>query len=212
MGRRPTALVTLLGVSLALGAGGCRSGPPPDQAAALEASERASLAADELPTGADEARSERLRVRATVTGAVSFVYDGVQDVQITRVGGPGLNVDVFSMGFMVPVKLEDPKERFRWAFDLLYAYDGPGRYEFGTEAGRGFDNIALLIYLRAKDGSVETVHDVEETEAYLQFRDIREPCIVEIGEGQRTGSLHCPQLAALDGEIASMTIGWQPPH
>lgn len=161
--------------------------------------------------GDDETeRALAARVSIAVDGAVSFAWEGVEEVQVTRVGAPGLSVNLLSVGFLLPKKLDDPQNRFRWALDLVDTYEGPGSYQIDPAPdAQGFKDLAFLIYMRVFDGEADTVYSMDEVETYQEFREIRQPCALEVGEGARAGTLSCPELATEDGEAVRMTVSWE---
>lgn len=161
----------------------------------------------------DQSRTFRAKVHAEGTGAAAFTWDGEQEIVLTRVGGPDIDVNLLSAGFKDPeILTSDPSLRFRWAFDLLNAYeDQPGTFEITSDPvnAQGLKSQAFLIWLKVKDPSKEAVFDMEEVEFLKEFRELKEPCTVEIGENESTGTMSCPALATPEGEVAGITVTWE---
>lgn len=192
--------------ALATGCGGNGGGegdPSPTTSAAEQGTE------DSL----DQSRDFRAKVHAEGTGAAVFTWDGEQEITLTRVGGPDIDVNLLSAGFKEPeIVTSDPSLRFRWAFDLLSGYeDKPGTFQLTGDAvnAQGLKNQAFLIWIKVKDPSKKAVFDMADVEFLKEFREIKEPCTVVVGENESTGSLTCPALASKDGEVAGITVTWE---
>lgn len=153
------------------------------------------------------------RVRVEATGAANFVWEGEDKMQITRTGGPQYSVNLLSGGFLAPNILpEEPKNRFRWAFDFLSGYaDEPGTFTLtGQPANQqGLSDGSLFIWMRVKDGSKEVVYEESELEFMKHFSVLRQPCTLVVGPDERSGSLHCPEVATQEGETVGYRVTWE---
>lgn len=178
-----------------------------------EPSPTASSSEEDPANSVDQSRTFRAKVHAEGTGAAVFTWDGEQEIVLTRVGNSSLDVNLLSAGFKDPeIVTSDPSLRFRWAFDLLNGYeDKPGTFQITSEAvnAQGLKNQAFLIWMKVKDPSKEVVYEMEEVEFLKEFREIKEPCTVVVGENESTGSLTCPSLASAEGEVAGITVTWE---
>jgi hypothetical protein len=165
------------------------------------------------PKPVDQSRQVRAAVSVKATGAAEFDWETEEILQVTRVGGPHIDANLLSVGFLLPQKTdEDPKNRFRWAFDLLNAYeDEPGTFEISSQAinPQGLRSLAFLIWMRVKDGSIEQAQDESEVEFLERFGEVRQACTVEIGEDVLSGSMACPELANDEGETVSLKVSWR---
>lgn len=173
----------------------------------------ASPSEEGTESSVDQSRTFRAKVHAEGTGASVFTWDGEQEIVLTRVGGPDIDVNLLSAGFKDPeIVTSDPTLRFRWAFDLLSGYeDKPATFQITADPvnAQGLKNQAFLIWMKVKDPSKKAVFEMEEVEFLKEFREIKEPCTVVVGENESTGSLTCPALATADGEVAGITVTWE---
>lgn len=190
-------------------AGCAGSSPDPaegDDAVDASATEDGEASAEDELQNQEESMS---LVRMEVTGDETFTWEGEREVLVTRVGGPDLDVNLYSAGFQAPQQLEDPQNRFRWAFDLLNAYDGPGTYEIESTPG-GITSTAFLIYMRvvADKAAEEAVFEWEDVELYKEYRELVQPCALVVEDDAVSGSLTCPELATEDGETVAMSVSW----
>lgn len=201
-GRLMAAAVLLTVLSSACGGGG--GDPEPDASPSGTAT---------APSKVDRSRNFRARVRAEGTGAAVFTWEGEQEIVLTRVGGPNIQVNLLSAGFATPEILpHDRAHRFRWAFDLLNAYeDQPGTFDITGEAlnAQGLKSQVFLIWMKVKDPSKDAVFDMAEVEFLKRFDQLQKPCTVEVGENESTGTLRCPALATVEGEVAGLTVTWE---
>lgn len=202
--RRAGALLVLL--VLVAGCGGNGSGE-------AEPEESPSPSESASESGVDQSRKFQAKVHAEGTGAAEFTWDGQQEIVLTRVGGPDIDVNLLSAGFTMPQVLDSDRAfRFRWAFDLLNAYeDKPATFEITGDAvnAQGLKSSAFLIWMKVKDPSKDVVFDMAEVDFLKEFKELKEPCTVEVGENESTGTLRCPALAAKDGEVAGLTVTWE---
>lgn len=162
-------------------------------------------------SGVDRPRDFLAEVTVEGTGAVPFRWEGHQTVHLIRVGRPGMDVNLLSASVELTEQLpEDRAARFRWGFDLFNVYaDRPGTFTFdGTESAAVKSGV-LFVWMRVKDASKEAVFDESELEYLENFTQLRNPCTVEVGEGERTGALRCPEVANEDGEVAGFEVRWQ---
>lgn len=201
-----------MAMALAALAAGCgRGGGGEEPTPTASPSEGASDSASD--SAVDRSRAFRAKVHAEGTGAAPFVWDGEQEVLLTRVGGPDIEVNLLSAGFKVPEIIDaDPSLRFRWAFDLLNAYkDQPGEFDITADPvnAQGLRSTAFLIFMKVKDPTKETVYEMEEVEFLKEFKELKEPCKLVVGENGSTGSLTCPALASAEGEVAGLTLTWE---
>lgn len=209
--RQPAWAALGLCLAAVLVLSGCSSAPAVTTEGGTPTPASTDPAASDTPSFADEQRDEPSRVTVEVTGDVAFTWEAEEMVTVTHVGGPEIPVNLLSAGFLEPKRLDDPQNRFRWAFDLIGAYDGPGTYEFDGEAdNQGIRSVAFLIYMRVEDGEAEAVFDMDEVESLKEYREIVRPCTLEVGEEERSGTLTCPELATEDGETVAMTVHWEP--
>lgn len=160
----------------------------------------------------DRSRDLPADVTVTVTGAIDFTWQDTQTLAITRVGQPGLSVNLLTIGFTEFHKVPGhPTKRFRWAFSLLNAYrDQPDTFTLTNDpvTDGKFKNLAFLMLLTTRDAATdrETLQN-EDITAFQQF-DIKGPCTLAIGELESTGTLDCPQLADKDGNSVNFTASW----
>jgi hypothetical protein len=200
-------IATLLIALLVLAAGCDRGAPDADEAAAIENAEDDPLIGDPdaRPPVVEQLPS---KVRVEVAGAHQFVWEGEQFVHFTRAGAPGRSVNLLSAGFESPQPLdEDPRQRFRWAFDLREYADAPGTFSLSGVVG-GEGSSAFVIIMRVTDGSKPAVHDWDEVELFEQYQRLEEPCSLELGEQHRSGELRCPALAEEGGKTVSLRVTW----
>ena len=198
----------------ALLAGGCSpledglDAPLPETATA-EATTPA--AGDAATRQADRSREFTGRVRVQGTGAAPFEWEGTQTVILNRVGYPGISVNLLSAGFQFPEPLpEDRALRFRWGFDLKGVYDDrPGVFTFDGVSSPSAGSNVVFVWMRVKDPSKRAVFEDDEVDFIEYFTVLRQPCTAEVGEGERTGTLRCPEVANEEGETASFTVSWE---
>lgn len=161
----------------------------------------------------DRSRDVSVRVHATITGAADVQWQGTEIMTIARVGKLGTPVNLFSAGFTEPVRLPDePTLRFRWAVELLDAYDDkPGDHVIQpTVPGAAGVSSAFVVVLRVNDAARDklVVHDWGEVESLRYYDHVRQPCTLHIGDDESEGRLHCPELATAEGETVAATIEW----
>lgn len=150
-------------------------------------------------------------VRVVVSGARSFTWEGREDVHVTRAGAANESVNLLSVGFLQPVKLEtDPASRFRWAFDLLDEYeDRPGAFTItGATKPGGVQSGAFLTFMRVTDATQDIVHDWRQVELLEDYRGVGQPCTVELSEELAQGSLNCPELTDEQGNAVRVEVDW----
>lgn len=199
-----------MGVAVAMGLllAGCGGGKP-----AVTPSPTVSEDASPAKSDVDKSRKFVARVTAVGTGAAAFTWEGEQEIILTRVGKQGLDVNLLSAGFAIPEVVDNDRSlRFRWAFDLLNAYaDEPGTFTIdGAPQGQqGLRSSAFLIFMKVKDPSKDEVFDMKEVEFLKEFNVMKQACTVEVGEGEKTGKLTCPELATKEGESAGLTVSWE---
>lgn len=160
----------------------------------------------------DRSREFEAVVRAEVTGAATFVWEGRQTVALTRVGAPDLEANMLAAGFLEPQVVDgEPEKRFRWGFELFDQYaDEPGTFQItGAAAGeQKLRDAALLVYVVAKDPSKPQLQDWAEVESYQEFNQVRRACTLQIGPAEATGTLECPELASAEGDTVAIKITW----
>lgn len=186
---------------------GCSSSPDAEPEPTDEATSESSA------NDVDKSFKMLADLEVTGSGVAAFSWQGREEVQITRVGNPSIDTNLLSAGFLVPVKTDDPQNRFRWAFDLLNAYaDEPGTFTIDANPvnEQGLKSLAFLIWLRATEANKDkdALQDMSEVEFLKEFRTILKPCTIVIGEGILSGSIDCPELATEDGEVAGMKVAW----
>ena len=197
-------------VVMALMLVGCGGGKPADPP-----SETASPTEDASPAKSDVDKSRKFvaRVTAVGTGAAVFDWEGEQEIILTRVGKSGMDVNLLSAGFALPeIVTSDRSLRFRWAFDLLNAYaDQPATFTIDgvPEGQQGLRSSAFLIFMKVKDPSKDAVFDMKDVDFLKEFNQVKQPCTLEVGAGEKTGTLTCPELATKDGESAGLTVTWE---
>ena len=205
-----TVLVVMLVVAMAACS---RAGSDPAESPSPDALAETEATADD-PDDLDQSHTFWAWVRVEASGAAEFVWEGTEELVVTRVGRPGLSVNQLTAGFRFPLILkETPEYRFRWAFDLIGAYDDqPGTFTLALPSGKQgvAESMAFLIWMRAKDGSQRDVPTMEHLHFFKQFGRIAEPCTVEVGEGELHGSLSCPRLETPEGEAVTLNVTWRP--
>lgn len=212
-GRGGWGRAALRALCLALLAGGCSAPVVGDRGPTPPATEPATE-----PDGSETARNplDRSRefpaqVRVEGTGAAAFTWEGTQTVVLNRLGGLGLRTNLLSAGFLNPEPLpEDRSLRFRWGFDLMGVYaDEPGTFTYDGKDGPTAGSNLVFVWMKVKDPAKSAVFEEDEVEFLKYFTVLRQPCTVEVGEGERTGTLRCPEVATEDGETAGLTVAWQ---
>lgn len=190
---------------------GCR-GASTTAAGETESPDDTTLAEDTADDQAPTVERVSAQVRVEVSGAHTFVWEGKQDILFTRAGRPGNAVNLLSGGFENPQPLdEDPRNRFRWAFDLREYQDAPGSFNLDGVVG-GAGSSAFVIVMRVLDGSKLAVHDWAEVELFEQYQRLDQPCTLEVGAGHRSGVLRCPALAEAEAEkTLSLSVTWSVP-
>lgn len=189
---------------------GCRAGSGDSEVTESPPSEEPTSQRVDGPV--DRSRDIRARIRAQGTGAAVFRWSGEQIVSLIRTGRKEMTVDILSLQALDPEPLpEDRAARFRWGFDLLNTYeDRAGEYTFDSEPGAdGKHSAVLFVWMRVKDASKRAVFDMDEVEFLENFTELREPCTLTVGEGERTGTLACPAVANEEGEVAGFTVSWE---
>ena len=213
---RTAATMTLL-VTLTSGCARDAGGDPaPSPAAsASEPGDALPLAEVTAPGPLDRSRDVPAEVTVTVTGEQAFTWHGEHIITLTRVGYPGMGSNLLSLGFLDFLPVPDQRQlRFRWAFDLLRAYqDTPGTFTLTNDAldDRGFKDLAFLILLTLRDSAADSdTFTVDDILAEDHYGLIVQPCTLTIGEAEATGSLECPDLATMDGaRHLAMTVTWR---
>lgn len=173
-------------------------------------------------------RSIPAHLEVEVDGALSFTYDEEVPLRVVVINDP----DVTPIRFL-SVGLEELKPlgegvSFRLAFDLAGLYDGPGRYELPAAGGgppperldpespdpnaaaEGISNV-YLTYLERESGDEagEGTPGPDSIKRANQFENVAEPCTVEVGPEERTGSLECPEVVGAGGETVSIRMEWR---
>jgi hypothetical protein len=198
-----------VGLLLAALLAGCSGGQADPPSESPSPSDEASSIADSV----NRSRTFLAKVRAQGTGAAAFTWEGEQEILLTRVGNKDIDVNLLSAGFKLPeIVTNDRSLRFRWAFDLLNAYgDEPGTFTIdgAPEGGQGLRSSAFLIFMKVKDPSKDEVFDMKDVEFLKEFNQMKQACTVEVGEGEKTGKLVCPELATTEGESAGITVVWE---
>lgn len=164
---------------------------------------------------ADRSHKITVWVTAEASGAAAFRWQGRQTMEVTRIGGDGKPLNVLGIGFTEPQIIPDNRAfRFRWAFDLIRTYaDTPGTFTIDVTPAQPPERAisqALLIWLKVKDPAKDIARTMDEVEFLKEFTRALEPCTVQIGEGERSGSLDCPKLSTADGEVAGLRVTWGP--
>jgi hypothetical protein len=161
---------------------------------------------------ADEpSRLEPSRVSVTLGGDVDLTWEGDVDLRVVRLTPEERAVHLVSVGLEDAVPAGDGRW-LRFAFDLVGGYDGDGTYEIPAVTGDARDAVSSNAFVVvAETGAADLVaitpEDVEET---LEFTAPRSACVVELTDGERSGSLECPDLAALDGGRVALRVVWGP--
>lgn len=160
-------------------------------------------------TGASE---QQARVTVRVSGAENYRWEGRQLLRFLREGALGESVNLLSVGAVLPQALDDPRDRFRWAFDLINQYaDKPGSYTLERDTGTSeVSSNILLISMRVKDGSKSAVFDWADVERFVEYTELQEPCVVEVGPEATSGTLSCPAVAdAKSGQVVAIEAEWE---
>lgn len=217
---RPPGTVLGLLAALVVLAGATACSTPSDAAgpsAAQSAPSDAAPLSSEPASGPDYARStyEAAHVVVTVEGHVAFEWEGDQDVLIASVrpppGAPE-TINLLSIGFDELQEYE-AGGWFRFAFDLVGEYAGPGGYVIraGDDEARASGPLssAFLVAAQLRDRDGELVR--ENLASVAHYGTVLEDCALEVGEDERAGTLDCPQLSDADGNVVSLHVAWEPP-
>lgn len=190
----------LVSVLITAGCAGESSGPRADQA-------RADSTAED--PRAPRQHTVGASVRVHVSGAHDFVWEGSHEVGFVRMKG---DVNFLSGGFEGPQALaEDPRVRFRWAFDLVNQYhDEPSELTIDAPAPGQTASSAYFTYMEVRDGSKHAVFDWDEVEVYQEFKQV-ETCVLQLGTELQNGELRCPRLREDGGQEVAVTIRWRRP-
>jgi len=173
-------------------------------------------AADVDDSGLDQSRDMTARVTVTVSGDRSFTWQGTETVTLTRVGGPGLQVNLLSAGFVTPVPLNGQAkgqrtELFRWGFDVVEDYqDSPGVFTIAptkTEESGIASNVVMLYAKLRRD--IDVADQDDDIEVQQLFDTLPEPCTVEVGPNEATGRLSCPAVEDRQGARISLVAEWE---
>lgn len=203
----------LAALSLTLLTGACSSSdagdPAPTSPPVTEPDSPDSSEAARNPM--DHSREFVGEVRVEGTGAATFTWEGTQTVILNRLGGPGLGTNFLSAGFANPEPLpQDRALRFRWGFDLMGVYgDEPATFTYDGTEGPSVGSNVVFVWMKVKDPSKQAVFEEDEVVFLKQFTVLRRPCTLTVGQGERTGTLHCPEVATADGETAGFTVVWR---
>ena len=147
------------------------------------------------PVSAPVVRTLPATVEVTSSGAVEVSYRAETDltVSVFRPGRPDLTL--LTVGLAEERQAGDVA--FRTAFDLAGLYTGPARYTLpaiGSSSGASSISTAFLQGTRAS--------------AMFRFDRAVEPCVVEVGSEERTGSIACPRLEDATGATVSLRMAW----
>lgn len=193
----------------ALVAAGCRV---PER---VGADSEPTVTASKAPV--DRSRQFPAHIDVRVRGAARLDWSGEDVIDLIRVGRIDLDTNLVSIQTLFPVPLpEDPATRLRWGFDYFGDYeDVPGTFTIPVRdpsrppkpgEPRG---MALVVWMKVKDPAAEEVHEMSEVHFLREFRELREPCELELGTAAATGHLRCPQVAGPDGLIVSLEVTWR---
>lgn len=201
------ALVFIVAAAVVMG--GCSSGQEEPPSAA----ESTPTVPEPEGTGAvDRSREFPATVTVEGTGAAAFHWEGTQTINFIRVGRADLKVNLLSASVDNPERLpEDPAARFRWGFDLQKVYeDHPGVFTFDGRTGERARSGVPFVWMRVTDSAAHKPSTFDEGELVFlkRFTVLQEPCTVDIGAGEHTGTLRCPAVATEDGETAGFTVTW----
>lgn len=146
-------------------------------------------------------------VEITVTGAATLSSEVTTELTVSRFDPAKKEFSLLTVGLAEFARAPDG-QRFRTAFDLAGAYDGPGKYSFGT-TGQGASSLSnafvQIVELRDAEGTLDEANVVKAR----RFDKALEPCQLEVGTGERSGSLSCPRLGDGDGAEIGLRLTWK---
>lgn len=154
-------------------------------------------------------RTETIKaaVKVTVTGAATLSSDATTDLTLSRFEPAKKELSLLTVGLADFARAPDG-QRFRTAFDLAGVYDGPGTYEFGA-SGQGASSLSnafvQIVELRDVNGTLDEANVVKA----LRFDKALDPCKLEVGAGERSGSLVCRRLADSEGAEIAFRLTWK---
>lgn len=196
----------------ALVAAGCAGeGPAPSARDAVATPVEETSAA---PSADPATRELPSTVVVKATGAAQFTWRGEQDVVVSRHRTEQVNL--LNVGFRHPEILpDDPVHRFRWAVDLVDGYeDKPGTFTLTGEVlpGTSVRHNVFLVWMRVVEEARDkpAVFEWDEVVFLEDYHELRQPCVLEVGEGVLSGSLRCPELADKQGKVVGLEVSWEP--
>ena len=146
-------------------------------------------------------------VRATATGAAALSYDAPTAVTVSRFDPANPALSLLTVG-LAEFSRAGGGQRFRTAFDLAGTYHGPGTYSFGA-GGAGSSSLSnaflQIVELRDVEGSLGEANVAKAD----RFDRTLEPCHLEVGAGERSGSLRCPRLSDGSGAEIAFELSWK---
>ena len=191
MKRRLIAAVFVLALGGAVGACG-RGGPSRDaHGDTPEAPVRRDLPAD---------------VAITASGATDVSLASRLSFTVSKFEPERRDLSLLTVGIAEFAPLADGR-RVRLAVDLAGVYHGPGRYEFGGGGGGSGQMSAAFLHvveLRDQAAGLDEANIARAT----SFDRLQAPCVIDVEDGERSGTLHCPRVAAADGTEIDLHLTW----
>ena len=199
---RSALVASVVVVATLLGAcGSSDPGPAPSGAA--------SAAPTSTGAPAPEVRTFDAVVDVQSRGAVEVDYREPTELTVSVFTPGKVEVSLLTVGLAKERKVGNLA--FRAAFDLAGQYHGPDRYTIpaaGSSSGASAISSAFLLTATLADPSGPVV-EANVTDS-RRFDKAVEPCVVEVADDERTGSLTCPRLEDATGGAIDLRMRWSP--
>jgi len=167
----------------------------------------------------DASRAEPARVTVTVTGDLSLTWEGESELRIVTLTPEEESANIFSVGFEELHTTITDGERFRWAFDVLGAYNGAGTYMVPAGGGQGpqpggletgLRSSAFLLHVTLAEGVDHgPPYTEEELLSATAYDQVLQDCTIIVSDDEATGTVDCPELANNEGHTISMDVTWE---
>lgn len=175
---------------------------------------------------AEPSRSVPAFVSISVSGALAFEWADEVPLQIVTLTPDERAAHLLSVGVLdpVPVSADRAHEQFRFAFDLVGGYDGEGTYTIpaaSDDAGQpaappdagatdtSYMSSAFIVFVSLADPGLEDPYVEENFEDIQGFSRALQDCVIEVAQGESSGSLACPELADDDGNTVRLDVEWR---
>ena len=143
-----------------------------------------------------EATTTAATVSIRVTGAAEITFSGQTQLQIVVTDAPSLAQNLRFTSVAIPAPIKASGRDFQMGFNLV-GTTGEGRFEIAAPpASPGPGIIPSAVYLRIV------------APAKVNFDRPSTPCIVELRNHSRSGSLTCEGLQGDGGKRVGLSMTW----